>query len=58
MSNIPAAVHFHLRADDQQERHTDASVLTPRVGLGLRRGVLDCLLQTEHPAPIRQAGKK
>ena len=41
MSIIPAAVHIRLRAeaDDQPK---GPSVITPRVGVGLGRGTLDC----------------
>jgi hypothetical protein len=41
MSIIPAAVHIRLRAeaDDQPK---GPSVITPRVGVGLGRGMLDC----------------
>jgi hypothetical protein len=41
MSIIPAAVHIRLRvdADDQPK---GLSVLTPCVGVGLGRGMLDC----------------
>jgi hypothetical protein len=40
MSIIPAAVHIRLRAeaDDQPK---GPSVVTPRVGVGLGRGMLD-----------------
>jgi hypothetical protein len=38
---IPAAVHIRLRADaDDQPK--GPSVVTPRVGVGLGRGMLDC----------------
>ncbi len=38
---IPAAVHIRLRADaDDQPK--GPSVVTPRVGVGLGRGTLDC----------------
>jgi hypothetical protein len=41
MSIIPAAVHIRLRADaDDQPK--GPSVVTPCVGVGLRRGTLDC----------------
>jgi hypothetical protein len=41
MSIIPAAVHIHLRADvDDQSK--GLSVVTPCVGVGLGRGMLDC----------------
>ncbi len=41
MSIIPAAVYIRLRADaDDQPK--GPSVVTPRVGVGLGRGMLDC----------------
>ncbi len=41
MSIIPAAVHIRLRAE-ADDRPKGPSVVTPHVGVGLGRGMLDC----------------
>ena len=54
MSNIPAAINIRLRADDHQPEHsTGAGVITPCVGVGLGRGVLDGHYQVVNPPQCR-----